>query len=292
MKKYQAVRHKTFFSLILLILLVTVKQAVGLEVPPLSSRVNDYAGILSPVTVEQLESSLKTFEQEQSTQIAILTITSLEDDSLEEFSMRVAEEWKIGQQGKDNGAILLVSRNDRKIRIEVGYGLEGTLTDLVSGRIIRNVIVPHFKQGDFDKGIMAGTTAMMKSVEGEFTADDIGTSSPSGQDPAGFLFILIFFLLGIGKILGQNKFLAGTVGGVTASIIGLVTIGPKWLIILLLFPVGAVLAIIASSFALTSLPTTSGRGRHGGHWGSGGGFGGGFGGGGGGFGGGGASGGW
>ncbi len=292
MKKHQTVRHYIFFTLAFLFFVVSVEQVAALEVPKLTSRINDYAGILSSVTTEQLEKSLKSFEESQSTQIVVLTVPSLENDSLEEFSMRVAEVWKIGQKGKDNGAILLVSRNDRKIRIEVGYGLEGTLTDLISGRIIRNVIVPHFKQGDFDKGIMAGVDAMMKTVEGEFSADDIAPSPSSGDDPAGFLFMLIFFLLGIGKVLGHNKFLAGTVGGVVASAVGLVTIGPKWLIILLLFPVGAILAIIASGFALTGLPTSSGRGGYGGYRGSGGGFSGGFGGGGGGFGGGGASGGW
>ena len=163
----------------ILLPLVTAAGLCALEVPAMQGRVNDYAGILSSSTIRQLEESLKAFEEDQSTQIVVATIPSLEGDSLEEFSIRLAETWKIGQQGLDNGAILLVAKNERKIRIEVGYGLEGSLTDLTSGRIIRNVIVPHFKNGNFDQGIMAGVSAMMDSVRGEFSAAETPRSSSS-----------------------------------------------------------------------------------------------------------------
>src|SRR5512143_3857728 len=156
----------------LALMLLVVQTAVALNVPPLRGRVNDYAGVLSPGVVRQLDLLLKDFEQKDSTQIVVLTVPSLEGDSLEDFSIRVAEQWKIGHKGLDNGAILLISRADRKVRIEVGYGLEGRLTDLVSGRIIREVIVPEFRAGRFDQGVVNGVQAMIESVRGEFKAED------------------------------------------------------------------------------------------------------------------------
>lgn len=118
----------------------------------------------------QLELVLKEFEQKDSTQIVVLTGPSLEGDELEEFSMRVAEQWKIGRKGLDNGAIFLVARADRKVRIEVGYGLEGRLTDLTAGRIIREFVLPEFRAGRFDQGVVNGVQAMIDSVRGEFQA--------------------------------------------------------------------------------------------------------------------------
>ena len=141
--------------LIFLLLFLVVATVCGAaEVPPLQGRVNDYAAMLSPGAVQQLERDLAAFEQSDSTQIVVLTIPSLEGEVLEEYSIKVVEKWQIGQKGKDNGALLLVVKNDRKVRIESGRGLEGTLTDLVSGRIIRNEIRPAFKDGDFDGGVI------------------------------------------------------------------------------------------------------------------------------------------
>ena len=127
--------------------------------PQLNGRVDDYAGVLSAPTKKQLEAVLADLEKTDATQSMVLTLSSVEGENLEQFSIRVAETWKIGQKGLDNGAILLVALKERKIRIEVGYGLEGRLTDLVTDRIIRNVIVPHFKTGNFDQGIADGVAA-------------------------------------------------------------------------------------------------------------------------------------
>ena len=153
------------------LILVWASCASALDVPALKGRVNDYANMISPATVHQLDAVLGQLERTDSTQIVVLTIPSLEGDSIEDFSIRVADKWKIGQKGKDNGAILIISKNDRKIRIESGYGLEGSLTDLISGRIIRNVIVPYFKRGDFDTGISSGVLAMIQAVKGEYKAE-------------------------------------------------------------------------------------------------------------------------
>lgn len=281
-----------------LLLLFSAGTGYGLEVPELKGRVNDYGGLLSPNVVRELETALASFEQQQSTQIVVLTIPSLENSQLEEFSIKVAEQWKIGHEGLDNGAILLVARNERKVRIEVGKGLEPSLTDLVSGRIIRNIIVPEFKKGDFDTGITAGVEAMMGAANGEFNRED-QVHTPSGQpDTEGFFVMLLGLLFFIGKIFGRNKIIAGGLGGILASGLGYFILGPQWIWIILLFPAGVLGALLTSSFAPTRIRRGGGRRRSKGGFGSdmnfpgGGGFSGGFGGGGGSFGGGGASGDW
>ena len=151
-------------------------QVFALSAPPLTAHVNDYAHMLSRQTAEELEQRLSEFEQTDSTQIVVLTIPSLEGENLEEFSIKVAEAWKVGWKGVDNGVILLIARDDRKVRIEVGRGLEGKLTDLVSGRIIRNNITPGFRAGDFDKGVRDGVQAIIEVVRGEYKSDDRGLS--------------------------------------------------------------------------------------------------------------------
>lgn len=295
MNNLHRIAHRTTLLLLGFFLFLSLQGvAVALDVPPLKGRVNDYASMLSAATVTQMEQSLKQFELDQSTQIVVLTIPSLENDSLEVFSIKVAEAWKIGQKGLDNGAILLVARNERKVRIEVGYGLEGSLTDLTSGRIIRGVIVPHFKKGDFDGGIMAGLNTMMGAVRGEFSAEDVPRKSGGEGDSDGFLFMLIMMVFFIGKVMGDHKIIAASVSGFLTSLFGLLVLGPKLLFIILLFPVGFIGGLIASSFTALQMGSRSvrGGGYIGGGGFGGGGFGGGFGGGGGGFGGGGASGGW
>lgn len=298
--KVQGGRFLSTLVLVLYALFFTPSQLLALEVPSLTARVNDYAAILSPSTVTQLEGSLTAFETQESTQIVVLTIPSLEGEALEEFSIRVAEQWKIGQQGLDNGAILLIAKNDRKLRIEVGYGLEGSLTDLTSGRIIRNIITPRFKQGNFDQGVIDGVSAMMAAVKGEFSAKEASHSAKPTDDMEGFLIMLGAIILFIGKAFRRRKLVAATVGGILAPMLTFFILGPKWLIIAILFPVGALGGFIAATFASSAHSARklkrASHSRNGyGYSGHGGGFssgGGGFSGGGGGFGGGGASGGW
>ena len=124
--------------------------------------------MISPEAGLRLEEALHHFEDETSNQIVVVTFPSLEGESLEDFSIRLAEAWKIGQKGKDNGVILLVFKNDRKVRIEVGYGLEGVLTDATSKLIIENEIAPRFKQGKFDEGIEAAVQAIIAATRGEY----------------------------------------------------------------------------------------------------------------------------
>ena len=286
---------RPLLAALILWLVFATGSAIALEVPPLKSRVNDYAAILSPATVNQLENSLALFEQQQSTQLVVLTVASLAGDSLEDFSLRVAETWKIGQKGLDNGAVLVIARDDRKLRIEVGYGLEGRLTDLIAGRIIRDVITPQFRNGRFDQGVIDGVTAMMASVKGEFSAEQIAANqSGTGGNGPGDLFVpLLFGMFVISRLFGRHKWATATVGGIAAPALGFLVLGARWLLLAALVPIGFI-----AGFIIAGIAGTMSSGRSGGPWIGGGGFsgggsfGGGFSGGGGGFGGGGASGGW
>ena len=132
---------------ILFFVFLSCSGAYALDVPQLKGYVNDYANMISPQAAAQLENELKAFERSDSTQIVILTVPSLEGEVLEEYGIKVAEAWKIGWKGKDNGVISLVAKQDRKMRIEVGSGLEGKLTDLTAGRIVDLVVKPRFKEG-------------------------------------------------------------------------------------------------------------------------------------------------
>lgn len=272
-------------------LILSMNPAFALSVPPLTGRVNDTAHLLSPATIRLLNQSLESLSQRESTQIVVLTIPSLADEDLESYSLKVAETWKIGQKGLDNGALLLVAVQERKVRIETGYGLEGRLTDLVAGRIIRERIVPAFRRGNFDQGVIDGVTAMIAAVQGEYADHPGRAGNPSARDHGPFLMLLAFGLLMIGRIFHRAKPVAAGLGGLYAPILaaGLFSGHFSWLIIALLVPVGLLGALLAS--LLTS--SSGGRGIFLGGPGFGGGMGGGgFSGGGGGFGGGGASGGW
>ena len=283
------------------IFLLWTSGASALDVPDLKGRVNDYGNILSSSTEQQLDAVLSNLERTDSTQIVVLTIKSLEGDSLEDFSIRVAEKWKIGQKDKDNGAILIVSKNDRKLRIETGYGLEGTLTDLTSGRIIRNVIVPYFKRGDFDAGISNGVYAMIQAVRGEFKGDTRPVRSKPRHSSGSGLIPVLFMIFIINRMGRVKRPLGGVLGGIFFPIIALILFGPG-LLMLLFIPLGIAGGLLLSLFGGPLSMTSSRSTRHGGgFWmggggSGGGGFGGGgfggFSGGGGGFGGGGSSGGW
>ena len=165
--KSAVLRSAFTIGLALYWLFALVSPAHAVEVPPLKARVNDLARLMPSERAYRLEERLAQFERETGHQIAVLTIPSLEGDSLEDFSIRVAEKWKIGEKGFDNGAILLIVANDRKLRIEVGYGLEGVLPDAIATRIIREVIVPHLRANDPAGGIEAGIESILKVTSGE-----------------------------------------------------------------------------------------------------------------------------
>ena len=279
------------------------RAAAALEVPALRGRVNDYAGMLSPEAERRLETLLKELEEKDSTQVAVLTIPSLDGDSLEDFSIRVAERWQIGRKGFDNGVILIFARDDRKVRIEVGYGLEGRLTDLTAGRIIRDRIVPEFRAGRFDQGVLNGVVAMTEVVRGEFQAPAQPPTGPAAsgvEDLLPFVLVFIFLVFMLGRV---SRPLGTAAGGLFMPFLGHMAFAPGPLMLLGLGGIGLVagyvLALIAGASSSMG-PRPPGRGGYGGFPidfpRGGGGFstggGGGFSGGGGGFGGGGASGSW
>jgi uncharacterized protein len=137
-----------------------------------SQRVHDEAKVLSASVVDQLEMQLKEYEDSTTNQIAILIISSLDGDVLEDYSLRVAEKWQLGSKKNDNGVLLLIAVDDHKMRIEVGQGLEGVLTDAHSNRIIRNEMAPNFRRGDYDAGVKAAVNSMIKAIGGEYSAAD------------------------------------------------------------------------------------------------------------------------
>ena len=136
-------------------------------VPPLTARVTDQTGTLSPAQQASLEQALQAFENKKGAQIAVLIVPTTEPETIEQYSLRVVEQWKLGRNRVDDGALLIIAKNDRALRIEVGYGLEGILTDATSKRIISEVIVPRFKVGDFYGGVTAGVQSMQTVIEGE-----------------------------------------------------------------------------------------------------------------------------
>jgi uncharacterized protein len=168
--------------LVLPLLLVATLPARALDVPYLSGRVVDQAGMLRASTVADIEQRLKAYEDSTGNQVAVLLIATLDGESLEDYSMRVVETWKLGKKGTDNGVLLLVARDDRMLRIEVGYGLEASLTDALCSYIINSVITPRFKDGDMDAGILDGVDAIMQGADGTLAVSESSSSSSSGDN--------------------------------------------------------------------------------------------------------------
>jgi len=290
--------RKPTFSFVLACVLASALTApsFALDVPPLTGRVVDLAHVLPPNTVESLTARLKAHEETTSNQVTVLVLPSLEEEPLESFSHRVATTWKLGQKGTDNGVLLLVAMKERKIRIEVGYGLEGTLTDARSAQIIRSEIVPRFRAGDVPGGVAAGVDAILKTIEGTYQASD-KTAPGLDSDAMGQVVVAVIVGLIVGLGLMSVHRLLGPVAGTGLSVV----LAP-WLVPALI--TGGVTLLLLTLISATGAGGR-GRGRHGGDdwvwyssrsggWGGGsfGSGGGGFSGGGGDFGGGGASGNW
>jgi uncharacterized protein len=274
-----------------------VVSGAQVPVPPLAGRVTDQTATLTGEQKSALEQTLRSFEAGKGSQIAVLIVPSTAPESIEQYALRVAEKWKPGRKNVDDGALLVVAKDDRTLRIEVGYGLEGALTDAACKRIISEIIVPRFRQGDFYGGITAGVDRILGVIDGEPLP--VPSAQPSGQSR------------GIMSILPVLMILALVAGGVLHTVLGrfpgaLVTGGAVSVIAWML--AGAIFIAVAAgviAFLFTLMSGMGGRGLGGGGMGGGfrgGGFGGGFGGGGfggggfsgggGGFGGGGASGRW
>lgn len=164
--------------------------------------VHDAAGILPSDVGSLLDTELRDFDKKTSTQVVVAVFKSLEGESLEDLSLRLVEHWKIGRKGRDNGVLFLVFLDDRKMRIEVGYGLEGVLTDHLSQQIIRGVVTPQFKAGKIAEGLVAGARAIMAVTQGEFTASD---RPISGGGPKSLLVLILFVAVIMGFSVLQRK---------------------------------------------------------------------------------------
>jgi uncharacterized protein len=277
--------------------------AADVAVPPLTGRVVDLTGTLSSDQIAAQTQRLKDLEKRKGSQVAVLIVPTTQPETIEQYSLRVAEAWKIGRRKIDDGALLVVAKDDHKLRIEVGYGLEGALTDVTARRIIEEVIAPRFRTGDFAGGIDAGITRIISVIDGEpLPAPAPEASQGQDIDLDTLASFWPFILVGALMIGGFLRALLGRLLGSVAAggIIGAIA----WLLLGSLIAAVAVggmaflFTAIAGSFAMVGPP---GRGRYGGGY-VGGGFsgggwssgssGGGFSGGGGSFGGGGASGSW
>lgn len=283
------------FRLLLLLFLCWPCLAGAAEpIPPLTARVTDRTGTLPPDQVATLERSLESFEAMKGTQIAVLMVPTTGNEPIEQYALRAAEKWKLGRKGVDDGALLVVAKDDRALRIEVGYGLEGALNDATCKRIISEIIIPRFRQGDFYGGISDGIARMMRVAEGEPLPPPAKQGARQGAGEGGILqhlplIVVVALVMGgilravLGRLLG-----AAATGGI-AAVVGWWMAGALSLAL--------VAGIIAFFFTLFS-GLGYRRGLPVGGWGSGGfgsggfGTGGGFSGGGGSFGGGGASGRW
>ncbi len=162
------------------------------EVPRSQGYVTDLAQLIDTTTERKLEQYLRSFEDTDSTQLVVLTIADLDGLSVEQAALEVAEQWQIGQREHDNGVLLLVARDDRKVRIEVGLGLEGRLTDLLAGRIVDQELLPRFRQGQYTDGIVAGVFAISDAVRGEYKGN--GSHKKREKNSFGLLFFLLFVL--------------------------------------------------------------------------------------------------
>jgi uncharacterized protein len=238
-------------------------------VPPLSGRVVDQTGTLSSGDIDSLTQTLRALELRRGSQVAVLIVPTTEPETIEQYSIRVAEAWKIGRKKIDDGALLVVAKNDRKLRIEVGYGLEGALNDVTAKRIIDEVITPKFRSGDFAGGISAGVERIIGVIEGEpLPAPTPKASKQPDSDSALYQFLnplnpfTIIFILLLGGIFRR---VFGRLFGSLASggLIGLLV----WFVFGSLV-VSALAGIVASVFTMFSdaitAPSPGGRGRGGG----------------------------
>lgn len=265
-------------------LLLAAAAAAAITFPPLSGRVVDEAGILPQAVKERISKKLENLEKESTDQFVVVTLKSLDGYDIADYGYRLGRHWGIGRKEKNNGVLLIVAPNDRKVRIEVGYGLEGVLTDFQSDRIIRDVIIPRFKDGDYAGGIEAGTDAVISLLQNPgVPAEKSSSSSKKSFDPFDIAFVILFLISSfIPNLPTQGSLLkSGAASGVVFLIM--------YLLVQSLLPavIFAVFVFFIAFFGRSSSSGTGGFGSSGGGFG-----GGGFSGGGGSFGGGGASGSW
>ncbi len=234
-------------------ILLVAAVSFGVDIPFLTGRVTDNAEILSADTRRTISESLKAHEQKTGNQIAVLTIPSLEGEGIEEYAVAVFNSWKLGQKGKDNGILVVVAPNDRRMRIEVGYGLEGTLPDGLAGSIIRNIMTPQFKEGNYNVGIQSGVKAIIEVLEGGKLTDL--ESNTAGKDTISSNLQISGPDLSITERILLGAFIFGIIGLFT--VIGILTPGVGWFLYFFLIPFWAMfpIMVVGTTGALYCLVT-------------------------------------
>jgi uncharacterized protein len=250
-----------------------------------SGFVNDFAGILSAGDRQTLETKLSDFEKTSSNEITVAIIPSFGDDTIDDFAVKLFEDWKIGKKNKDNGILFLIARDDRQMRIEVGYGLEGALTDSQAFSIIDEIAKPAFRQSDYAGGISRSVDALIAATKGEYQGSQPATLSRTMSSyPEEILYAVLFAVIWLSSILARSKswWAGGIVGGVMGAVVGAFFGFIYWgfFAMATLIPLGLLLDFLVSrgyekGKATGHMPWYIGGG--GGHWGGGGfgGFGGG-----------------
>jgi uncharacterized protein len=251
-------------SLLALMLCWAFAALADVAVPPLTGRVVDRTSTLSSGDIASLDQTLKDFEARKGSQIAVLIVPTTQPETIEQYSLRVAEAWKIGRRKIDDGAILIVAKDDRKLRIEVGYGLEGALTDVTAKRIIDEVITPKFRSGDFAGGISNGVERILRVVDGEPLPAPVRKPQQQGFDGfdvsdlfnpfviVGVVFLGGFLRRSLGPLLGSTA-----TGGLVGVVIWFVAAS------LALSLIGFIGAFVITLFS-GLVPSSSGLGRGGG----------------------------
>jgi uncharacterized protein len=247
-------------SLLALLLCWAAAALADVAVPPLSGRVVDQTGTLASGDVASLTQTLKDFEAKKGSQVAVLIVPTTAPETIEQYSIRVAEAWKIGRRKVDDGAILLVAKDDRKLRIEVGYGLEGALNDVTARRIIDEIITPKFRSGDFAGGISAGVDRIIAVIDGEplpapAPQQSFGESSHIEDMLDPFVIFAVLIVGGIlratlGRLIGAAA-TAGMVGVLAWFIAGSLALSCLWAVIAFIF------TLVANNVILSSLRSGS-----------------------------------
>lgn len=266
-------------SLVILVALlvapVSSASAQGVPVPPLTGPIIDQVGVLNPQQRTELEQELWALKKEKGSEIAVLIVPSTRPEEIEQYSIRVVDTWKLGRKGVDDGVLLLVALNDRRVRIEVGRGLEGDIPDVKAFRIIDELIVPEFRRGDFAGGLFAG----VRAIEGLIRGVDLPAPKPVGRESTDRYVSVAFFGIVIGVVLSTftGLLLGGGIGGLVTFLIGYFLFAPIAALLL-----GALVMMLVPILGGVQTPTGGGGygggTRYGGGWGggsSGGSFGGG-----------------
>jgi uncharacterized protein len=272
-KRFVLLDPRTFLTVAALLLLPCVAGAI--DVPQLRGRINDTANLLSPEAAARLEQKLAGFERETSNQVAVLTIPSLQGDDIDQFAIRVAEQWKLGQKDKDNGVLMIIAQAERKVRIEVGMGLQGVLPDITASKIIREVMRPYLKDGNFDQAVNAGTDAIAAATRGEFKASPQDAAMRPHKKRSSFPTFLVITLV-VAVVCGMiSRYLGGAAGAVGLPLAASLAFPGLSVMMLFLLALGGLVGGFLLSMLLAGMSGGGygGGGFGGGYWG--GGFGGG-----------------